>query len=143
MSGRERFHESLLALQALLADRFQLQISQETRSIPVYALVVAKTGAKFAPSAPQLDGDGKPKAERNHSIRDSNGHMTAIATSMSGLADWFVHMPECDRVVFDRTGLTGEYDLKLDWTRTAARAFRRMHRCLVCSRRCTNNSALI
>ncbi len=115
MTNRERFQEARLALQALLADRFQLQISQETRSIPVYALVVAKSGTKLAPSAPQLDAEGKPKVDKNHSIHDSNRHMTAKAISMSGLADWFVYQPECDRVVVDRTGLAGEYDFRLDW----------------------------
>jgi uncharacterized protein (TIGR03435 family) len=78
-------------------------------------LVVTKTGAKFTPAAVQLDSDGKPKAEQNHSLQNSNGHMTAIAMSMGGLADWFVYAPECDRVVVDRTGLTGEYDFKLNW----------------------------
>lgn len=58
---------------------------------------------------------GKPK-EQSNSIYDSDGHMTAKALSMSGLANWFVYVPECDRVVIDRTGLTGEYDFKLDWT---------------------------
>jgi uncharacterized protein (TIGR03435 family) len=116
MSGRERFREARLAVQALLADRFQLQITQETRNIAVYALVVAKTGAKLAPSAPQLDDNGKPKADKGHTLNDSNGHLTAIAISMSGFADWFVYEPECDRVVVDRTGMTGEYDFKLDWT---------------------------
>jgi uncharacterized protein (TIGR03435 family) len=116
MTGRERFHEVQLAVQALLAERFQLQISQETRTIPVYELVVAKTGPKLTPSAPQLDDEGKPKAEPNHSLRNTNGHLTAIAMSMSGFADWFVNAPECDRVVIDRTGLAGDYDFKLDWT---------------------------
>jgi uncharacterized protein (TIGR03435 family) len=116
MNGRERFQETRLALQALLADRFQLRINRETRNIPVYALVVAKTGAKLTPSAPQLDTDGKPKTDKGHTMNDSNGHLTAIAISMSSLADWFVYEPECDRVVVDRTGLTGEYDFKLDWT---------------------------
>ncbi len=116
MTGRERFQEVRLALQALLADRFRLQISQETRSIPVYALVVAKKGAKLTQSPPQLDENGKPKTDRDHSIHDNDGHVTAKALSMSGFADWFVYQPECDRVVVDRTGLTGDYDFKLDWT---------------------------
>jgi uncharacterized protein (TIGR03435 family) len=115
LSGRERFHEAQLALQALLADRFQLKSSQETRTIPVYVLVVAKTGAKLAPAAPQLDKDGKAKTDKNHTLNERDGHMTAIAISMGGLADWFVYQPECDRVVIDRTGLTGDYDFKLDW----------------------------
>jgi uncharacterized protein (TIGR03435 family) len=116
MSGREKFRETRLAVQALLADRFQLEISQETRSIPVYALVVAKTGAKLAASAPQLDDEGKPRTDKSHTLNDNNGHLTAVAISMGGFADWFVYQPECDRVVVDRTGLTGEYDFKLDWT---------------------------
>jgi uncharacterized protein (TIGR03435 family) len=116
MSGREKFQEATLALRALLVERFQLRVVQETRSIPVYALVVAKTGVKLASSAPQLDEDGKPKADQNHSIHDSNGHVTAKAFSMSGFADWLTLMPDCDRVVVNRTGLSGEYDFKLDWT---------------------------
>jgi uncharacterized protein (TIGR03435 family) len=116
MTGRERFHEAQVQLRALLADRFQLKATQETRSIPVYALVVAKTGAKLTPSAPQLDADGKPRSDKSHTLNDSNGHLTAIAISMSGFADGFVYQPECDRVVIDRTGLTGEYDFKLNWT---------------------------
>jgi len=115
LSGRERFQELRLAVQSLLAERFLLRISQETRSIPVYALVVAKSGAKLTPAAPQLDENGKPKTDRNHSMHDSDGHMTAKAVPMSDFADWFVYQPECDRVVLDRTGLTGEFDFKLDW----------------------------
>jgi uncharacterized protein (TIGR03435 family) len=116
MSNRERYLEARLALQALLADRYQLRVSQETRSIPVYALVVAKTGAKLALSAPQVDEDGKPKADQNHSLHGGSGRVTAKAISMSAFADWFTYLPECDRVVVDRTELAGEYDFKLDWT---------------------------
>jgi uncharacterized protein (TIGR03435 family) len=116
MSNRERSQEAWLALQALLAERFQLRVSQGTRDIPVYALVVAKTGAKLVLSASQLDESGKPKSDQNHSIHNSNGHVTAKAISMSAFADWFTYVPECERVVVDRTGLTGEYDFKLDWT---------------------------
>jgi len=116
MSGPERFHEAQLALRALLADRFQLRISQETQTLPVYALVVAKGGTKLTLSALQLDENGKEKPDAEHSIHSRNGHMTVKAISMSRLADAFVYFPECDRVVVDRTGLSGEYDFKLDWT---------------------------
>jgi len=116
LSGQERYRKARLALQSLLADQFQLKISRDTRSIPVYALVVAKSGAKVTLSPPELDSSGNPKAERNHSLNDNNGHMTAKGISMSGLADWLTLMPECDRVVLDRSGLTSEYDFKLDWT---------------------------
>lgn len=116
MSSPEQFREARLALQALLAERFQLRVKQGTRDIPVYALVVANKGAKLASSAPQLDEDGKPKTDQNHSLHGGGGHMTANAISMSGLADWFVNLPEFDRVVVDRTGLTGEYDFRLNWT---------------------------
>jgi len=112
----ERFQQTRLALRALLAERFQLQISQESRSIPVYALVVEKKGGKLTAAAAQLDDTGKPRPEKSHSLDNTNGHLTAIAISMASFADWFVYLPECDRVVVDKTGLPGEYDFKLNWT---------------------------
>ena len=36
-----------LMLQSLLAKRFQLLIHREVKEVPIYALVVAKNGAKF------------------------------------------------------------------------------------------------
>ncbi|MFZ2022481.1 MAG: TIGR03435 family protein [Terracidiphilus sp.] len=114
MSGPERRQVTQLAVQALLRDRFQLKATLAMRSIPVYSLVVSKSGAKLMPSAPQLDENGKPRLEANHSVHTHNGQMIATAISMSSLADY---MPDCDRVVLDRTGLKGEYDFKLNWTR--------------------------
>lgn len=113
-SGRERFQEARRALQALLADRFQLRCTQETRTIPVYALVALKTGAKLSPSAPQVGADGKP-SDKGHGLNNTNGHLTATGVSMGSFADWFVYLPECERVVVDRTGLSGEYDFKMAW----------------------------
>ncbi len=116
MDPLQRREETWLVLRSFLRDRFQLKVTQAMQSIPVYALLSAKSGAKLTPSPPQLGDSGKPKVEQNHSIHASNGHMTALAISMSSFADWFAYLPECDRVVVDRTGLTGEYDFKLEWT---------------------------
>lgn len=115
MNNLERFEETRLALRSLLRERFQLNVTQGAQSIPVYALVVAKSGAKLVPSAPQLDDSGKPKADQNHSLHDHDGHMTAAAITMSSFVDWLTLQPESDCVVLDRTGLTGDFDFKLDW----------------------------
>lgn len=116
MTGQARSREFRLALQSLLANRFQLRVHPNSQDFPIYALVVARGGAKLANAAPSLDADGKPKAERDHNIHDGNGHMTATGISMGDLADWLTLYADSDRVVLDRTGLTGDYDLKLDWT---------------------------
>jgi uncharacterized protein (TIGR03435 family) len=42
--------EVRLMLQAFLADRFQLKIHHESRLLPVYSLVAAKTGVKLIPN---------------------------------------------------------------------------------------------
>jgi len=51
-------------VQALLADRFNLKVSHQTKDLPVYALVVAKSGPKLTPTEvppPALDGASAPK----------------------------------------------------------------------------------
>jgi uncharacterized protein (TIGR03435 family) len=95
-------------MQSLLADRFGLKVRRDQRTIPVYALVVAKSGQKLAPATAK---------ETNHSLSGHNSHLTATAISMASLADYLTHTNEAeDRVVVDRTGLTGDFNFKLDWT---------------------------
>jgi len=99
-----------LMLQAVLADRFQLRVRQGDKEIPVYQLVVAKGGLKLKPSTAPIGPDGKQDALMSAAL----GSITAKAVTAKNLADllnWMV-----DRVVVDKTGLTGAYDLKLTWT---------------------------
>ena len=102
----------------LLAERFGLKVHTEQREMPVYALILAKGGAKLTQSThdphdvPDLSGSGNRVQQ---SMRFTNLSMTELAT---GLQDW------TDRPVVNRTGLSGRYDFKLRWTsdetRTAA-----------------------
>lgn len=108
MKSDERRKENNLLLQSLLADRFQLRAHQVQRVMPVYALVVVKSGPKMTHSA--TSGQG-------YHVSTLNDHMVASATSMDVFADQLTRMPESgNRVVLNLTRLPGEYDFKLDWT---------------------------
>jgi bla regulator protein blaR1 len=95
--------EMMPLLQVLLASRFQLVVRRETKEMPVYALVVAKNGPKLKPadaSAPRM-------------IRIRRGLLTAAQGSTAIVADQLQNF--LGRTVIDRTGLTGNYDVKLEW----------------------------
>src|SRR5208283_5130717 len=102
-------HQKLLMVQALLADRFHLSTHQETRQLPVFALVVAKGGPKFKPS--DLDGT---------SIGTSTGtagsriHVQGSDNTIALLAREIAQ--QLGRVVVDKTGINARYDLTLRWT---------------------------
>jgi uncharacterized protein (TIGR03435 family) len=107
-------------LQALLADRLKLTVHRETKDLPVYALVIAKNGPKLQKARPgdtYADGfkgiDGLPAGPHNMVLR-GRGEFRAQAQPISALARALSHA--LGRPVLDRTGLTGEYDIALQWT---------------------------
>jgi uncharacterized protein (TIGR03435 family) len=107
MSDKESDKVSGEMLQSLLADRFQLKTRQEERTVPIYALVVGKHGAKLTLST----------AKAGHrSVSFHDGQMQAHGPSMAELADMLTELSDVDRPVFNRTGLTGYYDFQLQWT---------------------------
>jgi uncharacterized protein (TIGR03435 family) len=106
-------------IQALLADRFKLTMHHETRELPEYVLVVAKNGPKIHEATPgdtYSNGlklrDGTPGGPGL--VQMSPGHVAAQATTM----DFFIHVlqQQLGTTVVDQTGLTGKYDIILDWT---------------------------
>lgn len=70
-------------LQNLLSDRFQLKLHRETKEAPVYALVIAKNGAKVEASAPGTPGTFSMNA----------GRLVGKGISMSAVADRFIEPP--------------------------------------------------
>jgi uncharacterized protein (TIGR03435 family) len=93
-------------VQALLKDRFQLQLHRETRTAPIYSLTIAKGGAKLsALSATQQTQRG---------ITAGQGTMLGEAASMTQLAYKLSRLLQ--RPVVNNTGLEGNYDFKLEWT---------------------------
>jgi len=90
-------------LQALLAERFQLKLHKESKEMPIYALVVGKSGAKLKP----LNGSHAPFA------RTGRGLAVLYTSTMWGLAGFLTN--SAGRMVVDETGLTGEYDIGLEF----------------------------
>lgn len=100
--------ERSLMLRTLLEDRFKLAVHRETKDMPGYALVVAKSGFKLKPVEPDPKGSGT----------DHNGgrvqNLKATSISMADTAEFVARM--LGEVVVDKTGLDGVYSFELHWS---------------------------
>jgi uncharacterized protein (TIGR03435 family) len=96
-------------LQPVLADRYHLKIRHETKLMPIYSIVVAKSGLKLKPVE---DGAKQGTRYDNHTIVDKKYDIRRLAQDLTRN----LNMP-----VIDKTGLTGEYDMDLKWTPDPAR----------------------
>lgn len=109
-------------LRTLLEDRFRLKIHHETREVPVYALTVAKGGGTLQPSgegsciAPDfttpLEPGQKPCGVPLTGIKGPN-----LTTEMVASLDAFSKVlgVTVGRPVIDKTGITGIFDLRLEF----------------------------
>jgi uncharacterized protein (TIGR03435 family) len=106
-------------LQSLLADRFKLKVSYASKEMPIYVLVVAKNGPKLTQSTitPANSGDSNLQGatpEGPHMGITGRGEITGNDVPLKLLADILSH--QLGRQVLDKTGLTGNYDVRLKWS---------------------------
>ena len=102
-----------VAMQKLLADRFQLQFHHETREMSAYALSIARGGPKLTKSDPEKDRE------------PMLGFGGGVGQTMRGygrdvtLGQYFgeVQRLVLDRPVVDRTGIIGTYNIQIEFTR--------------------------
>jgi len=96
-------------LRALLKDRFKLVVHEETREMPVFALVLARSDGRLGPKLVRSDS-----ACAGCGARSNSGSFSGKAVPISQLAaslGFFV-----GRFVVDKTGLAEGYDMELTWT---------------------------
>jgi uncharacterized protein (TIGR03435 family) len=91
----------LLMVQALLADRFKLQLHHEMKETTRYALTLARSGVKMKLASDSTGG-----------ARGTNGRITGKRT-MPQLADLLSAVLQ--QPVVDQTGLSGLYEFTLEW----------------------------
>ncbi len=115
-------------LQSLLEDRFQLKAHQETRDLPVYSLVLVKSGPKL--SADQTPPDPRqsfisfvssaepvgplPRGAMRIITGPSSTTLTGTAVSISKLVSLL--QGRSDRVIVDKTDLSGLLDFHLEFS---------------------------
>ena len=97
-------------IRALLEDRFHLKIHQETKEMPIYALVVGKQGSKLHASSPEERADGRPIFEDGQKC----GKYVATKLPISALVE--ILTTPTRSIVVDKTGLQGQYDVTLEWS---------------------------
>ncbi len=92
----------LAMIQALLADRFGMKTHREQRELPIYVLVVAKSGSKLSPS--KFDGT---------LIHHGRDYLNAQGITPPAIAQELAR--DAGRVVVNKTGISGRFDIDLRW----------------------------
>jgi len=103
-------------LRSLLQDRFALKAHREQRELSKFHLVLADAQGRLG----QQLKKSTPKCPRSHpenpcSMRSGSGELTMQEATIRQLSDYLENF--AGGRIEDRSGLTGEYDLTLSWSR--------------------------
>ena len=114
-------------LRALLTERFNLRLQSETRELPLYELTLARQDGRLGPSLRAFTEDnctrraagsplGPTATDRPAcgALYSPTGHWVGRETTIDSVAAALTRI--MGRVVVNRTGLTGKFDLDLEWT---------------------------
>jgi uncharacterized protein (TIGR03435 family) len=105
-SARRASREQMMRmLQTLIEDRFKLRLRHETKDLRVYVLTVARGGPKLDENKDGADLEARNFGAGRESYR--NFSMPIFANILSA------HL---DDTVVDKTGFSGSYDFKLEFT---------------------------
>ena len=106
-----------LMLQKLLEDRFKLKVHRESRPTQIYSLEVSSNGHKLTATV----GNSRNAPGCVRAIAGGEDYSAAAdcyALTMAQLAQQLPALAPAyfrEGPVVDRTGLTGEYDFRLEW----------------------------
>lgn len=109
-------------LRTLLGDQFKLKIRTESIERPIYTLVMANSDGALGPRIRRSNADcgavmasmikGDPPTKPTCAIASYPGRLVVSALPMSAVASLLSE--SVDRVVINRTGLKGRFDIELE-----------------------------
>jgi len=101
---------------AVLAERFGLKFHREARPMSVYELVEAKGGHKLKPPCESQTTNVTRVAAGAESQGAQEAHLAGIESCKQSMAQLVAYLRRnVDRPVIDKTGLKGDYSMKLSW----------------------------
>jgi uncharacterized protein (TIGR03435 family) len=113
-------------LRGLLEDRFSVKAMREVRSMPVFALMRLHDDGRLGPQLTQVERDCRPRSaeERELLTREER----SLCSTAEGRGRWTLRGAQWEHIrlpllagayvgtpVVDRTGLSGQFDLTLEW----------------------------
>jgi uncharacterized protein (TIGR03435 family) len=109
-------------LQALVSDYFKAKVHIESEEIPIFQLVLAKSGPKMKENTdPNVDPD--PMKQPKYNLRFNGGATTWTFRAAQIKEDLVWRLPQyVGRPVYDATGLTGRYDFTLTFAQESMAA---------------------
>src|SRR5262245_18237330 len=124
VEGSPSQEQMLEMLRTMLTDRFKLVVHKESKESPVYALTLARRdgrpGSRLTPSTSECQPPDSGRAAASPQspaprcgFRLRIGDFSGRSTTMARLAG---ELSFVGRQVIVRTGLTGSFDIDLEWT---------------------------
>lgn len=115
---RAKVDQMRLMLQTFLVERFNLKVHKEVRDTPIFALVVAKGGPKLTKAKRDCTIIASVDSEKCHSFGPGGRiSLTGQSIDMTDLADRLSYSYQVgERPVINATGLSGLFDVVLNWT---------------------------
>jgi uncharacterized protein (TIGR03435 family) len=112
-NAQQEFRDSRALLQSLLEERFGLKVHHDTRQLPIYVLTRVKSEGALGRRMTTSVTDCATTPDKC-SFRGLQGHVVAISITLDILTGLLSNAAE--RIVIDRTGLEGRFDIDLEWS---------------------------
>ena len=116
LSKQQQNEQRQLMLRSLLVDRFKVKVHRATEIRTTYELIPAKGGPRMKEDNAKTDRDGKqwqegvrPSTDWSMAEGKINGHAMPLPMLINMLQG------AAGSIVVDHTGLTGRYDVSLQW----------------------------
>jgi uncharacterized protein (TIGR03435 family) len=109
-------------LQSLLIERFRMTMHRESKEVPIYALALARPGSPGPGLTPsQIDCPSNSERPSPCGLSGTIGRLMGRGVTMAGLVRPLANHLHAssqimvDRLIDDRTGLSGAFDFTLEW----------------------------